>query len=176
MVSLIRENYFHQEIFNIFLLYYALGFACVRGIFSPYGIADIILRLPLSLWKELAKITAKIRVRLPKPPLWKILVIGIPVLSLATIWFWPFTGANCGEAPVVKFRFQVWEYQGNDYGSTHLFDVLFQPDPSKIEKYGHIAFFHRMGGASEYFGLKDPICRMTGKPPTRRYDDTNGRP
>lgn len=78
-------------------------------------------------------------------------------LSFCWAWFTPVDVGRQGESSVVKFRFQVYLYDTHDYGgdgdwSDWLF--LYRYDTSSA-KYGSIDFHQRIGGASEYFGLKE---------------------
>lgn len=65
----------------------------------------------------------------------------------------------CGQSPVLKFRFQVAEYDSHAYGSTNIMEALFETDINKIEKYGSLTWFHRIGGLKEYLGLAEIKCR-----------------
>ena len=81
-------------------------------------------------------------------------------ISLFLIGFYqPIHAGWCGEKPVLKFRFQVAEYDAHDYGRTILTEAFFEIDVNKIDKYGSLTWFYRVGGLKEYFGIAKIKCR-----------------
>ena len=81
-----------------------------------------------------------------------LILLAINIFSL--IWFIPFDVKQEGEVSVCKFRFQVYEYNVHDYGTSHILDTIFCYDRSKCKKYGSLVFYDKIGGWKEYFGLK----------------------
>jgi hypothetical protein len=160
-----------DEIFNLGLLFSAVALASAIGLWRPYSLLHAYVLFIMRMAAVGGYLMRRVGVfwqRCVSPNRGRLVLLGAFFLVSFFLWFVPFTGLNCGEAPVVKFRFEVWTYQGNDYGSTNPLQVFFEPDLSKFEKYGHIAFFRKIGGPAAYFGLEDAVCPVTGSAPTAR--------
>ncbi len=70
------------------------------------------------------------------------------------MYFVPFGQVGwCGEMPVARFRFAVWEYNIDDYSGTY---------------FGY-RFEEKLGGPMAYFGLEALRCR-DGSLPTQTLD------
>lgn len=82
---------------------------------------------------------------------------SLSFLSVCWGWFIPIRIGQKGESSLCKFRFQVYIYDTHDYGGDgELSDWLFLYYYDKSNaKYGSIDFGNRIGGANEYFGLKE---------------------
>lgn len=78
-------------------------------------------------------------------------------LSLCWAWFVPVEVGRKGESSICKFRFQVFLSDTHDYnGDGDWSDWLFLYDyDNSSSKYGSIDFQKKIGGTSEYFGLKE---------------------
>ncbi len=92
-------------------------------------------------------------------------VVALCVL-LAVGYFVPMHIGWCGERPVARFRFQVFEYDTHAYGSSDPWAVLFQWNAQTMGKYGPYVFDNRLGGVAAYLGLAQVTCRNSGTVPT----------
>lgn len=97
---------------------------------------------------------------------YKTMVLFSSFVFFLVCWFIPIDWGRCGELPVTKFRFQVWEYDVHSYGREKLHKMLLEPDVSKLSKYGNYDFYDKLGGAGEYFGFKKIRCSHSKNPPT----------
>ena len=84
-------------------------------------------------------------------------------------YFVPFSFGWCGESPVLKLRFKVFEYDSHDYGSMNFQQFLFETELQKFGKYGSIVFGYKLGGLKEYFGLAPIFCADSGKPVRKEF-------
>ena len=80
--------------------------------------------------------------------------IILTVNILSTIWFIPFHIGYRGEVAICKFRFQVYEYDCHDYGSSHILDNIVCYNREMCGKYGCTVFYNRVGKWKEYFGMQ----------------------
>ncbi len=79
-------------------------------------------------------------------------IILILIAGFSWIWFVPMNAGQRGEAPICKFRFQVFIYEVHDYGGYGDFqDIYIKTIPAK---YGERDFYEKIGGWKEYFGIK----------------------
>lgn len=71
------------------------------------------------------------------------------IIVFSWIWFVPMHIGWNGEIPILRFRFQVFEYSSDDYGSVpELTSNIFDYKPSR---YGRTYIQKRIGGIKEYF-------------------------
>ena len=76
------------------------------------------------------------------------------ILVFSWIWFIPMHIGWNGEIPICRFRFQVFEYSSDDYGSIgEIRSNIFDYRPSR---YGRTYIEKRIGGLKEYFTFRIP--------------------
>jgi len=79
------------------------------------------------------------------------IIMSVLIVAFSWIWFIPTYVGQRGENAVCKFRFQVIEYDADDYGYGTWKGYFFDLKPSK---YGTLVLRERVGGWKEYFGFK----------------------
>ena len=77
-----------------------------------------------------------------------------------TAWFIPIDSENCGESPIRRLRFSVYEWDGvGETEQVHYKDILFSFDQVGVIWWGAQGAHKKIGGFWEYIGVKPINCR-----------------